>query len=566
VQQSMAKAGSIVRETLRYAYRVMRRYAFWISIAAVATWIILLSLSFYYIIIVRNFIDYLVSLASVHGAGFRGKLLWFVVVLLVLWSARYLLNILGEYLLRLAAIRTLRGLAIEFIGRLVKAKPGSVPERGDVIGRFVSDLAKVSELGGLVPALSVQVARFLIGGLLLYVLNVYLFVLALAAIPVYYVVFRVSSRKLAEASEQERKEFAAISSIVKRVVDSLLFIRLYRSIRDYLWSRYRMGIESWGSKLAKVLFYDVFFNQSFNSLYEVIRVIVLVAGGFLVAAGRASVGDIVAFSTAVYQVYEPIANISYSLAALGETYPYLARVREVLEAEVEEEDKGAGLERVDSISLREVSVTVDKKRILENVSAEFLAGHVYAIVGQTGSGKTTLLLTIARYFEPERGVVLINGSDYRVYSISSIRSKIAYLPQTPLVFRASLRENLTLGRRVPEEKLRRALEVARIDFVKSLDEAVDPEKLSDGQKQRIALARVLVMEPDVLLLDEALNAVDEATEAHILSKLRDEISKGRLRMVVIVTHRSSTLSLVDHTYTLVNKGIVPGNLLGTIGV
>lgn len=566
MQQSMAKAGSIVRETLRYAYRVMRRYAFWISIAAVATWIILLSLSFYYIIIVRNFIDYLVSLASVHGAGFRGKLLWFVVVLLVLWSARYLLNILGEYLLRLAAIRTLRGLAIEFIGRLVKAKPGSVPERGDVIGRFVSDLAKVSELGGLVPALSVQVARFLIGGLLLYVLNVYLFVLALAAIPVYYVVFRVSSRKLAEASEQERKEFAAISSIVKRVVDSLLFIRLYRSIRDYLWSRYRMGIESWGSKLAKVLFYDVFFNQSFNSLYEVIRVIVLVAGGFLVAAGRASVGDIVAFSTAVYQVYEPIANISYSLAALGETYPYLARVREVLEAEVEEEDKGAGLERVDSISLREVSVTVDKKRILENVSAEFLAGHVYAIVGQTGSGKTTLLLTIARYFEPERGVVLINGSDYRVYSISSIRSKIAYLPQTPLVFRASLRENLTLGRRVPEEKLRRALEVARIDFVKSLDEAVDPEKLSDGQKQRIALARVLVMEPDVLLLDEALNAVDEATEAHILSKLRDEISKGRLRMVVIVTHRSSTLSLVDHTYTLVNKGIVPGNLLGTIGV
>ena len=546
----MSRTEDVVKKTLRHAYLFMKRYAFRIGVAAVVVWLAALSISFYYTIVVRDFIDYLVRLVSMHSANWRGMLTWYAAVLAVLWSARYMLNIIGEYLLRLTAVSTLRGLAIEFIGKLIRARPGSVPDKGDVIGRFVSDLAKVSELGGLIPALAVQVARLLIGGLLLYVLNIYLFVLAMAAIPVYYVVFRVSSRKLAEASEQERREFAAISTVVKRVVDSLLFIRLYRAVRDYLWNRYREGIDAWSSKLARVLFYDVFFNQSFNSLYEVIRIFVLVAGGFLVATGRASVGDVVAFSSAVYQVYEPIANISYSLAALGEVYPYLRRVQEVLRVEAEEEDKGVRLEKVDSICLQGVTVRVDKRWVLAGASAEFSAGNMYAIVGPTGSGKTTLLLTLVKYLEPDEGVVLINGLDYRVYSTSSIRSRIIYLPQIPLVFRATLRENITLGKRVEKKVVLKALSIADIDFVEDLDEIIDPEKLSDGQKQRIALARALVMQPDALLLDEALNAVDEDTEARILARLRDEIRNNKLRIAIIVTHRSSTLSLVDKIYEL----------------
>ena len=144
-----------------------------------------------------------------------------------------------------------------------------------------------------------------------------------------------------------------------------------------MWARYRASVGAWSSKLARVTFYSVFFNQSFNSLYEVIRVLVLVAGGFLVAVGMASVGDVVAFSTAVYQVYEPIANISYTLAALGEIYPYLRRVREVLEVEVEEEGEAVtSIERVDSIALRGVTVVAGGRRVLDNVSADFQPGRI----------------------------------------------------------------------------------------------------------------------------------------------------------------------------------------------
>ncbi len=547
-----------VREALKASYLFMTRFALWTAVAAVVAWIVLLLTTFYYTLVMRDFIDYLVALVGTPKGRWLEGLMWYAGVLAGMWVAKYVLNVLGEYLLRSTAISTLRGLAMEFVWRLMRAKPGSVPEKGDVIGRFISDLARVSELGGLIPSLLVQAARLAIGALLLYVLNVYLFILALVVVPAYYLMFRVSSRRLAEVSEQERREFAAISSIVKNVVDSLLFVRLYRGVRSYLWSQSGSHISSWSSRLRKVAFYDVFFNQSFNSLYDVLRLVVLVVGGFLVAAGSATVGSVVAFSTAVYGVYEPVANISYTLASLGELHPYLRRVREVLEAEVEEEERGEVLREVESIELRDVSVAVGGKRLLNRISAVFRSGRVYAIVGPTGSGKTTLLLTLVRYFEPSEGLVLVNGVDYRDYSLSSLRSRIVYVPQTPLVFRASLRDNVTLGNRVPEDVLRRALILAKVDFVKDVDSVVDPDRLSDGQKQRIALARALAVQPDVLLLDEALNAVDEETEAYILSRLREEVESGRLKMVIVVTHRSSTLRLVDHVYTMEPGGVLRG--------
>lgn len=140
------------------------------------------------------------------------------------------------------------------------------------------------------------------------------------------------------------------------------------------------------------------------------------------------------------------------------------------------------------------------------------------------------------------------------------------MPQQPLVLRASIRDNIALGEPLPDDVIWRALRLAGADFVASLDEVVDPSKLSDGQKQRRALARALAHSPEVLLLDEALNAVDEQTEARILASLRNEVASDRLGAVVIVTHRSATLSHVDHVYVLENGRVVcegePREVLG----
>jgi len=487
-----------VRYVLRFALMITRRFSLLISIAALIAWIALLLIFFYYTLVMKGFIDYLVSLLRLTGTGWRHRILYYASILLGLWVLKYALNILGEYLLRLTGLVSLKGLATEFIRSLALAKPSKLPERGDIVGRFMSDLNKVSELGGFFASLGVQLARIIIGVILLYVLSPLLLLVTLIIVPIYYVVFRISSRRLSLVSEQERQVFAKLSSIFQEFIEGLLPVKALPSARDYLSSVSEQSVQAWEVRLRRVFFYDVLFNQSFNSLYDVVRLIVLIVGGFLVAKGATTVGSVIAFSNAVYNVFEPVANVSYSLAVLGELYPYVRRVREVLEIEPEQ-DKGERLSYVERIDAREVVVKVGERELLRGVSFVLERGHVYAIIGPTGAGKSTLLLTLIRFYEPSRGEIKIDGIDYRTYSISSLREKIVYLPQSPLVFRASVRNNVALGKPLPAKDVWRALKLAGVDFVSHLDEVIDPSKLSDGQKQRLALARALAHGPDVLL-------------------------------------------------------------------
>ncbi|BEP18667.1 ABC transporter ATP-binding protein [Pyrofollis japonicus] len=544
--------GHRVGYVVRFAYSVTRRFSLHISVAALIIWIILLAVFFYYTLITKDFIDYLVSLLQSTRTSWHYSILRYALILLALWVLKYILNIFGEYLLRLTGLATLEGLATEFIKSLAAARPTKLPDKGDIIGRFISDLSRVSELGGFLASLGVQLARIGIGAFLLYTLNPKLFAVTLIIIPIYYAVFRISSRKLAFVSEQERHAFSRLSTVFRDFVEGLLHVKASPSIRRYLSSASEKNVRSWGSRLRRVFFYDTFFNQSFNSLYDVVRLIVLVIGGFFVAWGEATVGSIIAFSNAVYSVFEPIANISYAFATLGELYPYVKRVQEVLELEPER-DVGEKLSKVDKIEAYSVEVEVGGRKLLQDVSLTLYRGRVYAVVGPTGSGKSTLLLTLIRFYEPARGEVRVNGRDYRVYSILSLRERILYLPQHPLVIQASIRDNIALGKPLSDNDIWRALRIAAVDFVTSLDEIVDPSKLSDGQKQRLALARAIAQNPDVLLLDEALNAVDEQTEALIMKNLREEVANERLASVVIVTHRSSTLEHTDYIYVL-DKG------------
>ncbi len=541
------------RYILGYAYSILSKYSLKLALIAVLLWLVVLLLSFYYTLVLRDFFNYLTGLVSETGIiSSREKIIVFAIILVFVWLAKYIVGIFAEYFLRSTAINAIKGLSREFINKITYAKPRSLPEKGDVLGRFISDLNRVSELSGLIPSLIIQFARLVIGIVLLYVLNIYLLIASLAALPIYYIVFRISSRKLAEVSEKERKEFALLSSSIKNVIDYFLHIKLHPVTRSHLGSKTLSKINSWSQKLRRVIFYDVFFNQTFNNLYVGIRILVLVLGGFLITMGKADIGSVIAFSNAIFNVYEPVSNMSYMLAALGELKPYVERVEEILGVEVENEEEGIELRCVDEIIIKNVDVVDKGRRILSNVNAIFKKGEVYSVMGPTGSGKSTLLLTIVRYYEPQNGEVIINGIDYRKYKLRSLRERIVYLPQFPLVFRGSLRENICLNAPVSEEALQEALTVAKIDFVKDPNDIIDPEKLSDGQKQRIALARALIFKPDVLLFDEALNAVDEATEAYIMERLRDKVKNGQLKIVIVVSHRSSTLKYVDHVYTVEN--------------
>jgi subfamily B ATP-binding cassette protein MsbA len=183
---------------------------------------------------------------------------------------------------------------------------------------------------------------------------------------------------------------------------------------------------------------------------------------------------------------------------------------------------------------------------LKNISLSFEAGKKYAIVGKTGSGKSTLISLIPRFYDPERGEILIDGRNIKDFTLRSLRKRIGVVSQDIVIFRGTIRENIAIGN--PSASFEEIIEAAKVasihDFIVSLPEGYDTVigdggiQLSGGQRQRIAIARAVLRDPDILILDEATSALDSETEAAVQRAL-DEKFKDRI--LIAIAHRLSTV-------------------------
>jgi len=345
-------------------------------------------------------------------------------------------------------------------------------------------------------------------------------------------------------------------SRIKNVVDNALFVRI-TALQNFVVNYARINMSEWLLKLLKLMRYHVLFQKMFYNLYGLLSLVLLLVGGYLVAISLTTVGTVVAFVSAVYNLYEPLSNISYVMAHSAERRPYVDRVEEMLSIEEERLGNAKLSDRVRSIEFRDVHVSIDGKEVLRGLDLDLRAGKVYAIVGPSGSGKTTLLLSIVGVYRVDKGSILINGRRVEEYDVNSLRSSIRYVSTNEPIFTLSLRDNVALSKHdVSDEELKQILNIAQVDFVKDLDTLLDPRRLSDGQRQRMVLARALASKPRVLLLDEALNAVDAVTEATILSRLVELVKENKLDILVIVSHRASALKYVDEILVIDNGRIV----------
>ena len=222
-----------------------------------------------------------------------------------------------------------------------------------------------------------------------------------------------------------------------------------------------------------------------------------------------------------------------------------------------------------AIEFRNLSFAYGERPILRDVTARIDAGQTVALVGPTGSGKSTLIALLARLFDPPPGTVFIDGVDIRTIPLATLRSAIGFVPQEPFLFSDTLADNVAFGydalnpnrpvaaasaSPVRDQKIREAAAVARLDkdladFPKGYETMVGERgiTLSGGQKQRTALARAVVIDPKILILDDALSAVDTYTEEEILSRLQDVM---RARTSILVSHRISTVRRADQIFVL----------------
>jgi ABC-type multidrug transport system fused ATPase/permease subunit len=414
----------------------------------------------------------------------------------------------------------------------------------------------------LVYALS-SVLRFVGGVAFLFYLEWRLALAVLVLLPLLVWVLNYFSKKMRVLSHAQMEQHANVSRSLQESLASTTLIKTFASEKRTVG---RM-ISEW--KVAQQLSLEQttvgsLANLLIGALPSLANAIVFVAGAYWVIQGDWTFGSLTAFQSYLGYVYGPAMALASTNLQMQNALASLARVS-ALYSIVPEQKEGVG-EKVGrlrgEVEFRNAAFSYDgRESVLEDLSFQVKPGEHIALVGPSGVGKTTLVSLILRLYQPTRGDLLFDGRPASEYELASLRQRIGYVPQSSHLLSGTILENLRYGNlEADEAQVTRAAQTAGIhDFILGLPggyEALVGEggvNLSEGQKQRLSIARALIKDPDILILDEPTSALDTMTENSFVEAL-EGMTKGRT--VFLIAHRLSTVKHVDRILVLNEKRLV----------
>jgi ATP-binding cassette subfamily B protein len=367
----------------------------------------------------------------------------------------------------------------------------------------------------------------------------------------------VFGRMIHARFERIQKMFSDISNRVQENLAGVRVIRAYVQEESELRRFEQLNREYIGEniRLARA---QGMFMPVLQALVGLGFLGVLWAGGARLLEGSISLGNFVMFNSYVGMLVWPMIALGWVVNLMERGTASLARIDELLQQRptIAEPESPRSLPRArGEVEFRDIRMRFGESVSLDGISLRIPAGSTAAIVGHTGSGKSTLVNLIPRIMDPTSGTVLVDGHDVREYSPSRLREQIGFVPQETFLFSLTLGENIALGvSDATDEDIRRAAEIAGLatdleSFPNGLKTMVGERgiTLSGGQKQRTAIARAVLRNPRILILDDALSSVDTLTEEKILTALQ-EVMKGRT--TILISHRVSTVRHADRIYVI----------------
>lgn len=435
---------------------------------------------------------------------------------------------------------------------------------GEMMSKLVSDLFDISELAHHGPENLFISALKIIGSFALLMMIHVKMTLILLSVTVIMVSFSFyQNKKLKAIFMDNRKKIASVNS---RVQDSLSGIRVVKSFANE-------ELESEKFKSSNVEFLDSketgykmmgSFHAGNNFFEGMLYTTVLVFGGFFVANGSLMLTDLAVYALYIGIFINPLDVLINFTEQFQKGYAGFKRFVDVLQIDPEIVDKKDAISLTHvhgEIVYKDVSFYYDKtNEVLEKVNISIEAGKTVALVGPSGGGKTTLCSLLPRFYDVTDGSVTIDGKDVRDVTLKSLRSNIGIVQQEVYMFAGSVRDNIAYGKPgASDEEIMEAAKNANIhDFIMSLDYDYDTyvgergTRLSGGQKQRLAIARVFLKNPRILILDEATSALDNESERHIQAAL-EQLSKDRT--TIVIAHRLSTIRNADEILVINGRGV-----------
>ncbi|WP_431258920.1 ABC transporter ATP-binding protein [Roseateles chitinivorans] len=485
---------------------------------------------------------------------------------------------LAIYLLRvgwrLALFRTAyelgRQLRMRLYAQLTNQGPAffHAQRTGDLMALATNDVDAIEMAAGeaLLAAFDGSLTLVLVLGMMTISVDWRLGLAALVPFPLMaYAFWRISSR-IHVASADSLKRFSTLN---QQVQDSLAGVRTVRALGLVRRSREQFGdlAREAGDAAYQAQRWEAMFEPAVGLSLGAATVIALGVGAWLVGTNVISIGQLTAFTMYLGQLIWPMFAAGWVLSLLERGRAAWSRLQPVLDAPVSLVDTGAHEVPAhadlawDQVSFRYPGMS---QPTLEDIALTLPPGRTLGIVGATGSGKSTLLRLLLRQYEPDAGAVRLGGVPAPEIRLAALRRTLAWVPQEPFLFSASVADNIALARpEATREQVRAVAELAAVhDDITRLPQAYDTlvgergVTLSGGQRQRIAIARALLAEAPVLLLDDALSAVDSGTETQILDHWRELRQRHPERSLAVVSHRLSAVMEADEIVVLKQGRIV----------
>ncbi len=486
---------------------------------------------------------------------------WDLVIVICL---QLVFAVLTNFILGFVANRVTADFRIEFFQHVQRLSLGFFQDRrvGELLSRLGNDITVIQNALITIPVAVLRQTIMLIGGLaIICYLNWKLTGLILLILPPLMLFARIFGRRLRKLAERVQDKLAGAAVVLEEVASSIQVVKSYTR-EPYEQKRFEEGIETALEAEIEKLKISSFFGPFILFLTFLVSASLVWYGGHQVMEGQTSYGELAAFFLYAIIIAGPIGTFVRLYTQIQESLGAVRRVYEILDTppEILQPENPVKLERIEGrIQFEDVSFAYHSDQpVLQNVSFQIEPGQRAALVGPSGAGKSTIVALLHRFFDVGSGSIRLDGQDIKTLDLPTYLEQVALVPQDTILFGGTVRENILYGKlEATEEELIEAAQAAHAhDFITQLEKGYDTPvgekgvKLSGGERQRIAIARAVLKDPKILILDEATSSLDTQSESLIQDALEGLMEN---RTTFIIAHRLSTVHHADQILVL-DKG------------
>ncbi len=537
---------------------------YWIYIAATFVSMVLLTMLQ---LVAPNLIKNLIALITDKDPMLAQKAVKIAIVLAVIYIGQWVMGFFKAYLSHVAAWNFVSELRVKAYDKLQQLSIGYYHDKqtGQILSRVANDTAELETLiAHAIPDLIVSILTLVGVIVILLFINIPLTLYTFITMPIFiYLAFKFATkvRPQFKASHQIRGEFYAL---LNDNISGMREIQVFNK-QEYEHGQVEKKSHQHISYLLRALKLSAFFHPTMNFIAQLGTVIVVGAGGIFAAGGSMDAAEIVAFMLYINMFYQPISTLARLNEDLQNSLAAASRVFELIDSEsqVQERKNAITLPRTTGhIEFKNVRFQyVENIPVIKHLELDIKPGQMIAFVGETGVGKTTIASLINRFYDPVEGEILLDEINIKDVTLKSLRDNISMVMQDIFLFNGSVAENIGYGanKKCSMAQIIDAAKKAHAhEFILKLENGYDTiigergVKLSGGQKQRLAIARAILRDTPILILDEATSAVDMGTE-RLIHQAIDAVAQNRT--TIIIAHRLATVKNADKIIVL-EKGEV----------